>query len=779
MASDPNAQFQDDFQLQPEREEEFHLSQWIDVLRRRLRLLIVVALAAIAVSVAKYFVTPKEYRASCIVQIERRTPAVFSVENLLNYDTWADAQSFYPTQYRLLQSRGLAERVVRALRLHSDPVFNPHRGLLAGGSSTTSATAADDAAAIAGLAGRVVGGLEITPIRNTRLVEVSYRAPTGELAARVANGLADVFIDWNVESRYETTNRASSFLASQTETLKQEIQDKESQLQAYSLRSDIVALDPASNVTLQRLEALNRDYIAAVSERIQKEARYKELSSTPSDSVAEEAGGLVVQIRGEVAKLERDYANKLSTFKPEWPAMQELKAQIDKGRSNLASTIEETAGKVRDSSRTEYQTALRKEQSLENELAKQKSEAMRLNSRAVEYNNLKVEISTRRSLLDELLRKQSATEVASRMTGNRESNVLIVDRALVPRAPFRPSLQRNLMLGLAIGLGLGLGLVFFVEYLDRTIKTPEDVDRLLKLPILAMVPDLSGGGKTSGYGYSRSGYGYGYGYGASHSSARRAKGGSKKDKGGKSAEGDGERAIIELVPHTRPRVIAAEASRTLRTSLLLSSAGGLKTVAVTSAIPGEGKTATSINLSVVLAQLGGEVLFISADLRKPRGHEIFGISNRVGLVNYLAGGTEIDNVIIPTNIPNLFVTPAGPTPPNPSELLASDRMLQFGALVRQRFAYVVYDTPPIIAVTDALIIGAQTDGVVFCVGAGQVLREDAIASRDRLAMAGVRVLGVVLNRFHPQGKRYGRRYHYYEYEAYGEDGERPSRGRVA
>ncbi len=751
MASQPPVAFDPSY-ASPEPEAEFHISQWLEIVRRRRKLIAVVASSVIAASLVLYVITPRVYRATTVLQIERRSSTNLALGQPIQYEDWVDAQSFYPTQYRLLQSRGLAERVVKNLRLADDPAFNPARASLLPSSSPPRATADADASALGGLAGRVLGGIEVNPIRNTRLVEISYTAANPELATRLANGIADAFIDWGVETRFATVGRASSFLASQIESLKQEIQDKEAQLQAYSRRSDIVALDPSSNVTLQRLEGLNRDYVTAVSDRISKEARYKELNSSPEDAVADTfSGGLIAQLRGEQLKLERDYATKLNTYKPDWPAMLELKAQIDKGRQHLAEATQEMVAKARDSAKAEYQGALRREEALTGELKRQKSDAMQLNSAAVEYNNLKVEVSTRRTLLDELLKRQSETEVTARLEGTRDSNVLVVDRALVPRSAYRPSLRRNLGLGLVLGLGLGLGVAFFLEYLDRTLKTPDDIERILGLPLLAVIPDISTG--SDGYGYARPYYGRSR---AKHTGPPRR------------VYADGvatplpQGAKVELLPQTAPRLAVSEAYRSLRTALLLSTASGLKGVVVSSAIPGEGKTAVSANLAVVLAQLGKHVLLVDADLRKPRLHEVFGVPNRVGLVNYLAGGAQEADVVHPTQTANLSFTPSGPIPPNASELLSSERMLDFVAKAYQRFDYVVLDSPPALPVTDATVLASMADGLILCVGAGMVLREDARACRQRLQLAEIRVLGVALNFYRERRGRYGKRYHSYE-----------------
>jgi polysaccharide biosynthesis transport protein len=733
----------------PKGKEEFSLSRWIDVIKRRRQLLILVTGAVMLVSVLLYATTPKAYRATTVIQIERRIAAPVDVESAMGLESFWDAQTFYPTQFELLESRGLAERAVRDLRLYEDPEFNTNRAGF--GQAQASVRPGADERVVAMLARRVQGGLSVDPIKDTRLVRISFTADEPDQAARIANGIADAYIDWGIEMRGRTVDRASSFIGAQIESLKQEIKNAEAQLQAYGRSTDIVALDPQSNVTMQRLEGLNRDYTAAMSDRIDKEARYRQLMSSRKEAIADSlAAGVVGELRGNVLRLEQEYAAKLSTYKPEWPAMQDLEAQIQKARVNLNEVIEETVQKARDAARTGYQTALRREQSLASELNRQKGEAMELNSAAVEYNNLQVEVSTRRQLLDELLRRQSETEVASRLQTSRESNVVIVDRALPPGGPFRPSLPRNLALGLLLGLGFGLGAVLLTDFLDRTLKSAEDVERLLGTPVLAVIPDVSNVAQTRSYGYSLI--------------SRRKKG-----------EAEGGRTAVELITVNQPRLAVSEAYRALRTALLLSTANTLRTVLVTSAGTGEGKTVTSGNLAAVLAQLGRRVLLVDADLRKPRHHEIFKLSNRVGLVSYLTGQAELSEALIATPVENLHLAPSGPLPPNPAELLASDRMREFIELAKQRYDFVVLDSPPVLPVADATIMSELADGVVLTVGSNQVLREDAADCMQRLLLVDAKVLGAVLNRFtEPTGS--GRRAAYQRYQAYLDEssGEQPA-----
>ncbi len=733
-------------------ESEFDIAEYVGMLRRHWQLIAACALVALALGVAHYLITPKEYMASATVQIERKSAApVLSDQN--TWDNYWNIE-FYPTQYELLRSRGLAERVVRNLDLTNSgseggdtrPTKLP----------TAPATAAEDASALGAAAQGLLGGLSVDPVRNTSLVRIGYRSKDPAYAARVANAFAEAYIDLGIEDRYTSAGKASSFLSSQIETLKAEIQAKENELQRFSRTSDIVGIDPATNDVLKRLETLNNDYLAAKRVRIEKEALYQELRTAPKESVADSlSGGVVSELRSNQLKMERDYETKLKTYKPDWPAMVSLKADIEKGQQHLKGLIDEMGARARTNSFADYQTALRQEQTLAAEVGRSKGEAINQSSAAVGYTNLKVEIETRRQMFDELLKKQSETDVSARLQGTRDSNIRIIDSALTPGGPFRPSLRQDVTYGLMLGLLLGIGIAFLIEFLDRTIKSPEEIERRLKLPTLAVVPDLAESGRSYGYG--------GYGSDPTPKPGRAAGKGKAPADRHRAAPSDLEQ--IELVPHERPRSPISEVYRSLRTSLLLSTADELKVIAVTSATAGEGKTATASNLGVVLAQLGRRVLIVDADLRKPRMHQVFKVSNRSGLVNQLTGVVEPDSVFVETGVPNLWLIPSGPIPPNPSELLSSDRMREWLNAMRARFDYVIIDTPPSLAVTDATIVGALSDGLVLTFRAGKVTREDAKDCAERLRMADLKILGVVLNRHRSEATRYGRKTRYYE--AYG------------
>ncbi|MCB1033012.1 MAG: AAA family ATPase, partial [Acidobacteria bacterium] len=574
---------------------DFDVKEYVYRIARHWPLITVVMALCLGVAAIKYFITPKAYQSKAIIQIERRSlaPLVGSqnpwLENFWNIE-------FYPTQERLLQSRGLAEQVVRNLHLLTDPEFGGSPRAASG-----EASAAADEAAVSRLARGIQGGLSVRRIRETQLVEINYVSDNGQKAAKLANGFAQAFIDMGIESRYATADQASSILGTEIETLQREISQKEAFLQDLGRRHEIVDLDPESNVTLQRLKALNQDLSEAQNQRIQKQARYRELQVAPAENVADTySNGEIGQLRASYLQLEQEYSAKLSTYKPDFPQMVELQRRATQAREAFQSAVLENATRARESARREYQEAERQEQALAAEIESLKSQSIDQKSSRLEFLNLQDEVETKRAQLTQLRQRLSESEASVRLKETRASNVRIIDSALVPGSPYRPSLKRNLALGLLLGLGFGVGLSMLREFLDRTVKSGEELESIMRLPTLAVIPDIFDSGRP--YGYGR--YGYGYGYGADpKADERRSRRWLEKRKKDQPAQ-------IELLPHDRPRLAVAEAYRSLRTALLLSSTDQLRVIAVTSAVAGEGKTATASNLAVVMAQLGKKVLVV-------------------------------------------------------------------------------------------------------------------------------------------------------------------------
>jgi len=716
---------------------ELHLADYWAVVVKRRKLIAVCLAVAVAGGVLATILTKPKYQSKTVLDVEREAtkPVPFEAQN-----SEGGGAEFLPSQIQLMQSREISERVVKRLNLLADPAFNPKHYQRYQPNAKGQAPVVPPAALVEA-AIDVQGQVDATVVRGTTLVEIVASAPTPKLSAAIANAVADSYIDWNVESRFKLIGQSTEFLSGQIEQAKADIDAKEKELLNYGRQKEIVSADPNANPALEKLQSVNRDLQSAVADRVGKEARYEELRVAAPETIAETSGGgaAIAGLRQDLQRLEREYAEKSNIYKPEWPAMQQLKTQIEDTRRTLNAAVTDGAAKTVQAAKNEYLTALRREQNLRTMTKSEQSAALTQGSSAVEYRNLRVEVDTKRALLDNLLRQQGETEVISRLGEDQLTNVRVVDKALEPAIPFSPSLKKNLLIAILGGGAIGVGLAFFLSYLDRTLRTPEQVERLVQLPPLGVIPARSA---VLAPGATRPRI--------FRSAAQAAE------------EGEVDADAIELSPHQEPRSPIAEAYRAFRTALMLSRAGGVKSVVITSAFPHEGKTTTAVNLAVVLGQLGRRVLLVDADLHKSRLHEIFRVPNRVGLVSVLAEGIEPSRAIVKTNVPGVFVVPAGPDTPNPSGLLASEAMRKFLELATVNFDHVIVDSPPVLPVSDTLVFALQTDGIVLCVRGGETSREHVIRARDRIRRSGVPIMGVLINALEPERAAYDR----YEY-AYG------------
>jgi len=689
--------------------------------------------------VGKYFVSPKLYRATTIIQIEPRNMVPVGQDRNPWIEQWTNMK-YFPTQYRLLRSRGLAERVIDDLRLDGDSAFGAVRNSGAG-----PFTAEEDERYKAELANRLVSGLSVDPIEGTELLSLTYVATDPKLAADLANGFANAFIDWGVESRSETLQSASRILNAQIENLRRDVEALEVGIQRFNRDSEVSATDASANAVSQRVQGLEQQYTAAASAVLTKQQQYNQMTSMTDELVAETFGRAgIAALRDDWEQKKSSYQTSLQTFKPDHPDMVDLSAEVETARQRYEREIAAEALKLRTSARNELQAARQLVESIGRQRSDAQRQSLDLNVESLPLSNMQMELAAKRERLNELVESQSQADLSANVQVDVRSNVHVIDRALVPGGPFRPSFRQSAGLGGGLGFMLGVSLVFLFHFLDRTIKNAEDLEALLGLPVLATVPDIGIAGQQSSY--SRAG---------------------RPNKKGRGRDRDQGPVPIELLPETNPRLAVSEAYRSLRTALLLSSADELKVLTITSAEAGEGKSATATNLAAVMAQLGRRVLLIDADLRKARLHRIFEASNSQGLVDCLTAGTEPASVIQKTRLPGLHLLPAGTHPPNPSELLASERMRQLLSWTRKHFDFVIIDSPPILAVSDAILPAAQSDGAVLCFRAGQIERETARRCTDQLRLAGIKILGIVLNRYRPGASRYYDR-RYQTYEAYAE-----------
>jgi capsular exopolysaccharide synthesis family protein len=739
------------------------LEYWRIVLKRKWVLVTFASVLVVFVAVLSFTATPL-YRATATILIDEPSASLVNIQDVLNSGGYYQTDylgTYFNTQLKLLTSRSLAERVAKKLDLGSRPEFRTAR------SSRTSPVQAvkgflslrwvlprkkpaetppgAGSPPATSYAFAVLDGLGITPVPETRIVQVSSTSSQPVLAADIVNTLVDEFVRYSVETRYEATKQTSEFLSETISQLRDDLKRKEEDLQKYGEEKKLVFLNDKESTVVNKFSDVNAAFTEAQIDRFKKEALYRELRDLNINALPESVTNPVIQaLKASYSQAQSDYEEKGKFYRPDYPEMVKLKARLESSKNALQEEIRKAVG----AAEADYRAALNKERSLQGLLDSQRTDVVRMNNNAILYRSLQIEVDNMRSLLSTLVSKQNEIQVSSQLGGLRTSNIKIVDRALVPGGPFTPNTRRNLMMALFLGLFGGLGLIFLVEYLDNTVKGPEDVEKLTGLPSLGIIPYLSADGlkrKPSPYGARP------YSYGA---------------EGEIPGEALPDVSEIELINLLFPKFSIAEDYRTVRTAILFSHADSSpKTVCFTSSMPQEGKTATVSNMAISFAQLEGKVLLIDADLRKPRLHKVFQTRNLVGLSGFLTGKLAFDEAILKTSIENIWIIPSGPHPPNPAELLNSKRMRDLLARVKDRFDTVLIDTPPVLAVIDPVIVSSLADCTVLVVQAGKTTRRALGKAVGEVRKAKAEIVGVVFNEVKLGRQGLGTPYyHYYQYE---------------
>lgn len=728
------------------------------------RRLIALVFAAVTLSTALYVLTRTPlYTASVTIQIDRDDP------NILTFDDVVPGQKSYAgpydeysqTQFSILRSRVLAARVIRKLGLASAPgvaedgaggavaaLFASAREALVGalGAVPPASDAASEAeASTFGVDARVIDrylrALEVKPVRNTRLVRVAFTSPRPELAARVADGIAEGYKAYSLETKLDLSIEGRDFLEGQLHDLEERLRAAEAALADFRQAHQLVSLDTEENPTIQEMKHLNQLLTDAVAARIEKESQFDLVRGGSPDSLpAVLASPLIAELKQRRAELEREYARLSKKYLPDYPQMQQLRSQVDEARASLGQEM----GRIARGVEREFQAARDREAALRAQVERSEQAALAQKSTSAEYSMLKREVDLNRSIHDSLLQRMKEMTVAA---GLKTGNIRIVDPAELPSVPSAPRRLHSMALGMLAGLVLGVGAALVRTALDNSIRTPAVASRVLGLKTLALVPSM----RAAGVGLARA-------------APRRhgLAGGLRGAPPPRPAPG----AAIELVTLAPDPTPGSEAYRIFRTALLLLKADPPpRRILFTSSVAGEGKTSTAINTCISLAQAGKTVALVDADLRCPRVHKVVGLSSKVGLSTYLDSPVSLQSVGVTALHRNLWVVPGGPLPASPSELLGTERMRDAIEELAERFDYVVLDSGPTLPVPDAAILSSLVDGVVLVVDSSRTARELVQAARERLDQAGARMLGVVLNQV---DARFGYGAQAYRgYEAYG------------
>jgi polysaccharide biosynthesis transport protein len=717
-----------------------HLYDYLLILRKHQWLILSFLLAVVTIVAIATFRMQSIYVATTRIELDRENQNILPFQGMDSYDAMVDLDNYIETQSKILTSETLALETIRNNSLSSRPEFSSPNG-------------PSEAVAIGSLAnqkrppelGEFLGSLGVRRVPNTRLMDVSFESTDPQLAARIVNAHVATYIDQNIRSKYEATTRASGWLTDQLSELKVRVQKAEDARIAYERQNQIWTLDDKQNITSQRLADVNKQLTDAQSERMKKESLYQFAKSGNLDAVPQiQTNAALTELVRSRSLVSSEYNDGLSQYGPNFPKVQRLQAQL----KEIDQNIEKEKKNILDVLESDYREAQQRESLLTRALDEQKTETNHMAEKLVEYNILKREAEANKTLYEGLMTKLKETAISQ---GLRSSNIRVVDPAMIPSTPARPAKARNLALGLLVGLVGGVGLALLREYLDNTVKTPDDIEMLVRLPSLAVVPQF-----TSSDGHAKN---------------RGLLGGSPTN---------GKKNRIELVAQHLPKSQMSEAFRALRTAILLSQADHPpQVILVTSALPREGKTTAAANLAVTLAQLGDSTVIVDADLRKPGIGRLLNLvtGKYAGLSSLLAGVSSLDSVCVPhPTIPNLVAIPTGPLPPNPADLLSSHKLAETIAELRTRFKFIVVDSPPVMAATDAVILSVQTDGVLLVVRSGETPKEAFTRTRDLLKSVNCRVLGVVLNAVDSSAPDYYYSYRYYPYSyGYGpqETGETP------
>ena len=688
------------------------LRDYLYILLKRKWVVIGTFLAVFLFVALRTFLATPIYRASTTLQITNDNPGshVSATGGLPDVFGFDPGDKFQNTQYDILKSQSLAQRVVQALNLSKDTSWS----------------------------------LEVNPVHDTYLVEVACQSPDKSVAQKVANAIADEYMYFSIERRNDSFTLVRKWLDKQLTKMAVKVQEAQKKLYKFGQKSDIYTLEDKNNVVMQKFVDLSSLLTRAQAEKMAKEAQFKQIEQKGPDAPLIVNNGLIASLRQQVVDQEAKISAMKKVYRSEHPEMLAEQANLTELRGRLQAEIK----RLQESIRADYEAATRTEKLLNDSFTDQKGQMAKLQDNLTDFQILKRDAVTNEQLYQALLARVKEVSIAGTMVS---SNVVVIDPALLPKVPFLPNTRRDLSYGAFLGLVLGLGLAFLLEALNNSIQSTDDLERICNLPSLGMLPTLGSNGNMLPYHLKKF---EGKGFWRYLPRIRR------RDQSFAEAENG------DLIVYTNPQSPLSEAIRHAHTAIMLSASGRPPTaIMVTSPNPSEGKTMVASNLALTFALGGHQTLMIDCDLRKPRIHQIFRMDLQPGLSNYLTGSATLEEILHPTSIPNLSVITGGTPPPSPGILVNSQEFKDLLGQLRERFEHIIIDTPPILAFSEGLIISVLTDGVLLVTRHNCTHKSSGRLAQIRLTQIRAPLLGAVLNCVDSLAQSYGG-YNYKSYSKY-------------
>jgi succinoglycan biosynthesis transport protein ExoP len=721
-----------------EPEEEVHLRDYLSVVLKRKRLVLTFFISVVVATAVLTFMATPLYKSTVVIEIDKESPHVLSFKEV-QAGSDVDSNSNV-TQCEIIKSRRVAEKVVKKLRLDKDAHFIPAEGELSKIKNELMNSVKNVTLSISSfvnpqdtikeawnvkdrvqenvpvyLVNFLTSNLEVKPVKDSQLVRVSFLSHRPDLAMNVTNAVAEAYIDYDLESRVDASKEAKDFLEKQIASMKEKMANSEKALDEYASKKEIIFIDQDKESILnQKLAQFSTALNTMTTERMQKEALYREIKESGTDNPVILNNSLVQGLKQQHASLEAEYSNLSKTYTPDFPKMKNLKSQID----SLQDRIDREKSHLIKSLKSDYEAALKKEVALKTTFEDQKKRVLDFQEEAAQYQILKRDVDSNKETYNSLVQRLNEVSVVAM---SKATNIQIVDRATFPGAPDKPNTMLNILISIIFGLTGGIGLAFLVEYFDNTVSDSQEIEKRMHVPSMGMIPLQE-----------------------------------------------------EFASSKRPQLMLAadsgspmaEVFRSISTFILFSSPSKPpKTMLITSPGEKEGKSTIAINIARSLAESLGNGILIDGDLRKPRLHSSFELDNKIGLSNYLSGNIEFDHsngrLVKQTPVEGLSIITSGPIPPNPSALLSSSRMKDLLDALYMLFKFVIIDAPPVMDLSDSIFLSTIVDGTIIVVRAGETPKDALIATKKVFSNVNSNLLGVVLNGVKKSDLKYGYYSHYF------------------